>query len=189
MVVDCPLVIISKVKLFFRPDKTWKKEWMVQPVFCIVDAGSCLQMIRLIWTRWPDIFLLANNPNHWDGPACCREYSQTVRQLLKRIQIIWIGKLISIRRGHSIVKRMVQNPDHVDGPSLLLKRQNSKILATTKMQKMHKVLRNHMKLHIAFLSSFLCVLPLSSKILVWCTHPVKAEPGKCKGECGWGREA
>ena len=26
---------------FFRPDKTRKKEWMVQPVFCIVDAGSC----------------------------------------------------------------------------------------------------------------------------------------------------
>ena len=36
MVVDCPLV-----KLFFRPDKTRKKEWMVQPVFCIVDTGSC----------------------------------------------------------------------------------------------------------------------------------------------------
>ena len=41
MVVDCPLVITSKVKLFFRPDKTRKMEWMVQPVFCIVDAGSC----------------------------------------------------------------------------------------------------------------------------------------------------
>ena len=41
MVVDCPLVITSKVKLFFRPDKTRRKEWMVQPVFCIVDAGSC----------------------------------------------------------------------------------------------------------------------------------------------------
>ena len=41
MVVDCPLVITSKVKLIFRPDKTRKKEWMVQPVFCIVDAGSC----------------------------------------------------------------------------------------------------------------------------------------------------
>ena len=26
MVVDCPLVIISKVELFFRPDKTRKKE-------------------------------------------------------------------------------------------------------------------------------------------------------------------
>ena len=26
MVVDCALVIISKVKLFFRPDKTRKKE-------------------------------------------------------------------------------------------------------------------------------------------------------------------
>ena len=26
MVVDCPLVITSKVKLFFRPDKTRKKE-------------------------------------------------------------------------------------------------------------------------------------------------------------------
>ena len=45
MVVDCPLVITSKVKLFFRPDKTRKKEWMVQPVFCIVDAGSCLTSI------------------------------------------------------------------------------------------------------------------------------------------------
>ena len=42
MVVDCPLVITFKVKLIFRPDKTRKKEWMVQPVFCIVDAGSCL---------------------------------------------------------------------------------------------------------------------------------------------------
>ena len=42
MVVDCPLVITTKVKLFFRPDKTRKKELMVQPVFCIVDAGSCL---------------------------------------------------------------------------------------------------------------------------------------------------
>ena len=26
MVVDCPLVITSKVKLFFRPDKTRKKK-------------------------------------------------------------------------------------------------------------------------------------------------------------------
>ena len=41
MVVDCPLVITSKVKLIFRPDKTRNNEWMVQPVFCIVDAGSC----------------------------------------------------------------------------------------------------------------------------------------------------
>ena len=41
MVVDCPLVITTKVKLFFRPDKTRKKELMVQPVFCLVDAGSC----------------------------------------------------------------------------------------------------------------------------------------------------
>ena len=50
MVVDCPLVIISKVKLFFRPDKTRKKEWMVQPVFCIVDAGSCLRFVpSLFW--------------------------------------------------------------------------------------------------------------------------------------------
>jgi len=40
MVIDYPLVITSKVKLFFRPDKTRKKKWMVQPVFCIVDAGS-----------------------------------------------------------------------------------------------------------------------------------------------------
>ena len=41
MVVACPLVITSKVKFFFRPNKTRKGEWMVQPVFCIVDAGSC----------------------------------------------------------------------------------------------------------------------------------------------------
>ena len=41
MVVECPLVITTKVKLFFRPDKTRKKELMVQPVFCIVDARSC----------------------------------------------------------------------------------------------------------------------------------------------------
>ena len=51
MVVNCPLVIISKVKLFFRPDKTRKKEWMVQPVFCIVDAGSCLN--ELLIQAWP----------------------------------------------------------------------------------------------------------------------------------------
>ena len=51
MVVDCPLVIISKVKLFFRPDKTRKKEWMVQPVFCIVDAGSCfLPCQQYVWS-------------------------------------------------------------------------------------------------------------------------------------------
>ena len=42
LVVDYPLVITSKVKLFFRPDKTRKKKCMVQPVFCTVDAGSCL---------------------------------------------------------------------------------------------------------------------------------------------------
>jgi len=41
MAVDCPLVIISKMKLFFRPNKTRKKESMVQSVFCIVDAGYC----------------------------------------------------------------------------------------------------------------------------------------------------
>ena len=38
MVVDCPLVITSKVKLFLRPDKTRTE---VQPVFCLVDIGSC----------------------------------------------------------------------------------------------------------------------------------------------------
>ena len=47
MVVECPLVIITKVKLFFRPDKTRKKELMVQPVFCIVDARSCY-----CWVQW-----------------------------------------------------------------------------------------------------------------------------------------
>ena len=45
MVVDCPLVITSIVKIFFRSDKTRKKELMVQPVFCIVDAGSCYVLI------------------------------------------------------------------------------------------------------------------------------------------------
>ena len=49
MVVDCPLVITSKVKLFFRPDKTRKKEWMAQPVFCIVDAGSCYDTDWLVY--------------------------------------------------------------------------------------------------------------------------------------------
>ena len=39
MFVDCLLVITSKVKPFYRPDKTWKEELMVQPVFCIVDTG------------------------------------------------------------------------------------------------------------------------------------------------------
>ena len=48
MVVECPLVITTKVKLFFRPDKTRKKELMVQPVFCIVDAGSCLCNVHVI---------------------------------------------------------------------------------------------------------------------------------------------
>ena len=47
MVVECPLVITTKVKLFFRPDKTRKKELMVQPVFCIVDARSCLLDVRI----------------------------------------------------------------------------------------------------------------------------------------------
>ena len=47
MVVECPLVITTKVKLFFRPDKTRKKELMVQPVFCIVDARSCY-----CWVQW-----------------------------------------------------------------------------------------------------------------------------------------
>ena len=41
MDVDCVLVITSKVKPFSRPDKTRKEEWMVKPVFCIVDTGSC----------------------------------------------------------------------------------------------------------------------------------------------------
>ena len=40
MVVECPLVITTKVKLFFRPDKTRKKDEMVLLVICIVDAGS-----------------------------------------------------------------------------------------------------------------------------------------------------
>ena len=54
MVVDCPLVITTKVKLFFRPDKTRKKELMVQPVFCIVDAGSCsLECLRMCIFREP----------------------------------------------------------------------------------------------------------------------------------------
>ena len=48
MVVACPLVITSKVKFFFRPNKTRKGEWMVQPVFCIVDIGSCLIMIQIV---------------------------------------------------------------------------------------------------------------------------------------------
>ena len=47
MVVECPLVITTKVKLFFRPDKTRNKELMVQPVFCIVDARSCY-----CWVQW-----------------------------------------------------------------------------------------------------------------------------------------
>ena len=47
MVVACPLVITSKVKFFFRPNKTRKGEWMVQPVFCIVDTGSCLMGLSL----------------------------------------------------------------------------------------------------------------------------------------------
>ena len=52
MVIDCPLVITSKVKLFFRPDKTRKKKWMVQPVFCIVDAGSCYHILfRWLYSR------------------------------------------------------------------------------------------------------------------------------------------
>ena len=41
MVVHCPQVITFKVKPFSRPDKTKKKEWMAQPVFCIVDSGFC----------------------------------------------------------------------------------------------------------------------------------------------------
>ena len=44
MVVDCPIVITSKVKPISRPDKTRKEEWVVQPVFCIVDTGSCLNL-------------------------------------------------------------------------------------------------------------------------------------------------
>ena len=35
MVVDCALVITSKVKPFSRPDKTKKEVWMIQSVFCI----------------------------------------------------------------------------------------------------------------------------------------------------------
>ena len=42
MVVECPLAIISKVwEIVFRPDKAGREEWLVQPVFCIVDTGSC----------------------------------------------------------------------------------------------------------------------------------------------------
>ena len=36
-----PLVITSKMKPFSRPNKTGKDEWMVHPVFCVVDTGSC----------------------------------------------------------------------------------------------------------------------------------------------------
>ena len=45
MVVNCPLAITFKAKPFFRPHKTKKKEWLVQPVFCIVDIGSCVPLI------------------------------------------------------------------------------------------------------------------------------------------------
>ena len=41
MVVDCPLVIKSKVKPFSRPHQTRKDERMVDPVFCKVDTESC----------------------------------------------------------------------------------------------------------------------------------------------------
>ena len=36
MVIDCPLVITSKVKPFSRPGKTRKEEWLVQTVFCLM---------------------------------------------------------------------------------------------------------------------------------------------------------
>ena len=49
MIVDCPLVITSKVKPFSRLDKTRKEEWLVQPVFCIVDTGSCSVTLCLLW--------------------------------------------------------------------------------------------------------------------------------------------
>ena len=52
MFVDCPLMNTSKVKLFFRPDKTRKREWMIQVIFCIVDAGSCFVRIRASHTYW-----------------------------------------------------------------------------------------------------------------------------------------
>ena len=41
MVVDCTLVIKSKVKPFSRPHQTRKDERMVDPVFCKVDTESC----------------------------------------------------------------------------------------------------------------------------------------------------
>ena len=47
MIVDCPLVITSKVKPFSRLDKTRKEEWLVQPVFCIVDTGSCFVWVLI----------------------------------------------------------------------------------------------------------------------------------------------
>ena len=42
VVVDCPLVITSKVKLLCRPNKTRKEEWTVQPVFCMCVWSSTL---------------------------------------------------------------------------------------------------------------------------------------------------
>ena len=48
MVVACPLVITSKVELFFRPDNTRKEEWMVQPVVGKVDTWSCYLLFSCI---------------------------------------------------------------------------------------------------------------------------------------------
>ena len=51
MVVDCPLVITSKGKLFFRPDKTRKGEWVVQPVF--LHSWHCVLLTFFLLTLGP----------------------------------------------------------------------------------------------------------------------------------------
>ena len=51
----------AKIALYTRPDQTrlkecpdWKAEWLVQPVFCIVDTGSCsFFLLTSTWrSRW-----------------------------------------------------------------------------------------------------------------------------------------
>ena len=104
MVIDCPLVITSKVKLFFRPDKTRKKKWMVQPVFCIVDAGSCSVSHCQGKTM---IGLRSDKPTHLVSPstvlytpqACSHRPTVSGGRALVTAWIVHIARLMCISVG------------------------------------------------------------------------------------------
>ena len=83
MVIDYPLVITSKVKLFFRPDKNRRKEWKIQPVLCTIDAGSfyfgclrTLQKMPIFLIYWVSSLWRVSNKWHIACQCCDLTYSK-----------------------------------------------------------------------------------------------------------------